>query len=205
MSRITKWSIGGLVVLAAVGFLAFLYFIPPLTSMAPEEFIKAADAGSPALDRIGDPAERLLAERGKYIVTTSDCMGCHQTPGPKGPDPDKYLAGGMTFVNATDGRVVTRNLTPDRETGLGTATDEEIKRTLRSGIHRSGRQISPAVMPWALVSNLTDEDLHAVIVYLRHLTPVPHSIPDPVPGTAPPAGAIEQLFGSSDAGTSPRR
>ncbi len=205
MRGLLKWVIAAVILLAGVGFLAFLYYVPPLTNTSPEEFVKAVDAGAPAIEDISDPAQRLLAERGKYITTVSDCLGCHQTPGQKGPDPTRYLAGGVTFVSASDGKVITRNLSPDRETGLGGVTDEEILRVLRSGIHRSGRQISPALMPWALISNLTDEDLHAVIVYLRHLKPVPHAIPDPVPGAAPPAGAIEQVYSTRDAGKPPGR
>jgi mono/diheme cytochrome c family protein len=203
MKRSFKWAIGAVVLLAAGGLLAFLYFIPPLTSVPVEDFVKGVDAGAPSLEGITDPAERLLAERGKYIVTTSDCIGCHQTPGGQGPDPSKFLAGGMTFVNATDGKVVTRNLTPDRDTGLGGISDADIKRVLRSGVHRSGRQFSPTLMPWPGFSSWTDEDLHAVVVYLRHLAPVPHAIPDQVPGVALPAGVAEQAFAGRDAGTAP--
>ncbi len=202
MKRVLKWAVIVAVPLAIAGFTAFLYFIPPLTSVPVEDFVKGADAGSPALDVISDPAERALAERGGYLVTVSDCLGCHQTPGPKGPDPTQFLAGGMTFVNAANGRVISRNLTPDRATGLGAVTDEEIKRVLRSGVHRSGRQMSPTLMPWAGYSSITDEDIHAIIVYLRRLKPISHSVPDPVPGAALPAGVMEQVYAGSDGGKS---
>ena len=58
-------------------------------------------------------------------------------------------------------------------------------------------------MPWPGFSRWTDEDLHAVVVYLRHLTPVPHEIPGQVPGAVPPAGVAEQAFGGQDAGKAP--
>jgi hypothetical protein len=205
MKRLIKWAIGALVILGAAGFVAFLYFIPPLTSIPIDDLVKSVDAGSPPLDGIADPAERMMAERGKYIVTTSDCLGCHQAPGPTGPDSTKFLAGGMAFVNMIDGRAVSRNLTSDRETGLGGVSDEDIERVLRSGVHRSGRQFSPTLMPWPGYSNWTDEDRRAVVVYLRHLTPVRHGIPDPVPGAPVPAGVWMEAYGGHDAAKSPGR
>jgi len=184
MKRILKWAMVVVLILAVCGFVAFLYFIPPLTSIPPGDFISAAQSSAPGVDGIADPAERLIAERGRYLVLTADCMGCHTTQGPKGPRPDMFLAGGMRFTTNTHGAAVARNLTPDRETGLAGRSDEEIKMVLRSGIFHTGRSISPRAMSWPGFSNWTDEDLHAVITYLRHIKPVRHAIPDPGPGRA---------------------
>jgi mono/diheme cytochrome c family protein len=171
-------------VLAVFGFAAFLYLIPPLTSVAPEEFIKQMASSAPVVDGIADPAERLIAEHGRYLVLTTDCAGCHTTQGPKGPRPDMFLAGGLTFTTNTHGAAVSRNLTPDRETGLGGRSDEEIRMVLRSGAFHTGRSISSRAMPWPGYSSWTDEDVHAVLTYLRHIKPVRHAIPDPGPGRA---------------------
>jgi mono/diheme cytochrome c family protein len=179
-----KWAVSVILLLAVCGFAAFLYFIPPLTSAAPDEFIKQTASSAPAVDGIADPAERLIAERGRYLVLTADCGGCHTTQGPQGPRPDMFLAGGMRFTTNTYGAPIASNLTPDRETGLGGRSDEEIKMALRSGMFHTGRSISPRAMPWPGFSNWTDEDLHAVITYLRHIKPVRHAIPDPGPGRA---------------------
>lgn len=201
LTRILKWTLIAVVILAAAGFGGFLYFIPPLTSLPPDDFIKAAAAGPPAVDGIADPAERLLAERGRYLVLTADCAGCHTTKGPQGSLPDMFLAGGMTFTTNTHGAVVSRNLTPDRETGLASRSDEDIQRVLRSGMFHTGRPISARAMPWSDYSNWNDEDLHAVVVFLRHLKPVRHQIPDPAPGRADAIvpGAAEVVF-AADAG-----
>ena len=77
-----------------------------------------ADA-APAVTDIADPAERAIAERGRYIVMTTGCIGCHATNGPQGPDLTKYLAGGGLKIQTPHGTFVSRNLTPDQETGLG--------------------------------------------------------------------------------------
>ena len=201
MKRILKWAAFVAVVLAACGFFAFLYFIPPLMSTAPEEFINGEAAMAPPVDGIADPAVRALAERGRYVLMTTDCTGCHVTPGRQGPMPDMYLAGGRTFVTATHGTVVSRNLTPDAETGLARRTDDDVKRVLRSGVYPDGRAISHTAMPWAQFSNWSDEDLHAVVVYLRHIKPVRHEIPPPAPGGAEAIlpNTIEVVYGT-DAG-----
>jgi hypothetical protein len=197
MKRILKWVALVVVILAVCGFVAFLYFIPPLTSMAPEEFVNGEAAMTPTMDGIADPAERALAEHGRYVLMTTDCTGCHVTPGPQGPMPDMYLAGGRRFVTNTHGSVVSRNLTPDKETGLGARTDADVKRVLRSGVFPDGRSISHTAMPWSQFSNWTDEDLHAVVVYLRHIKPVRHEIPPAAPGAADAAvpGALEIASG----------
>ena len=112
-----------------------------------------------------------------------------------------FLAGGMQFATNTDGTAVARNLTPDRETGIGGRSDEEIKAVLRSGIFHTGRLVSPRAMPWPGFSAWTDEDLRAVITYLRHIKPVRHAIPDPAPGRADARvpGAVE-VVSTVDAG-----
>ena len=76
-----------------------------------------------------------------------------------------------------------------------------MKRVLRSGVYPDGRPISHTAMPWAQFSNWSDEDLHAVVVYLRHIKPVRHEIPPPAPGVAGAIvpGALEVVSGK-DAG-----
>jgi Cytochrome c len=201
MKRIIKWVALVVVVLAAGAFVAFLYLVPPLMSTDPQEFVNLEATMAPAVDGIADPAVRALAERGRYVLLTTECTGCHVTPGPQGPLPDMYLAGGRPFTTNAHGVVVSRNLTPDKETGLGTRTDDDVKRVLRSGVYPDGRPIPHNAMPWAQFSNWSDEDLHAVVVYLRHIKPIRHEIPPRAPGVADALvpGALE-IAGGVDAG-----
>jgi mono/diheme cytochrome c family protein len=201
LKKILKWTLVAVVVLAAAGFAGFLYFIPPLTMVAPEEFVAEMKAMAPAMDGVTDPAERARAEHGRYLVLTNNCAGCHVTQGPQGPDPSMYLAGGMTFVTNTQGTTVSRNLTPDRETGLGGRTDADIIRVLRSGVYPDGTPISHRAMPWSAFSNWSDEDLRDVIAYLRQIKPIRHAIPARQPGRAETTvpGSAEVAF-ASDAG-----
>lgn len=196
MKRIVKWVAIIVASLGVLAFLGFLYFIPPFDLAPPEEFSAPEGTAPPSLDDIKDPAERLLAERGKYIVVRSDCSGCHTPIGDQGPDYGRYLSGGSKISVKGYGTYVARNLTPDPETGLGTRTDDEIKMVLRNGIFHDGRVMHSRAMPWWGWSNWSEEDRHAVVVFLRHLKPIKHRIPDYSPDdkTADPR-AVEAFYG----------
>lgn len=193
VKKILRRSALVLLFLVVIGFGAFLYLIPPFFITSPEDLAKPINDAAPTTAGIADPAERAMAERGRYLVVTGGCMGCHQTPGPQGPDLDKYLAGGALFTTH-DGTYVTRNLTPDKETGLARRTDDEVKRMLRSGVFPDGRVASYRLMPWGSFTNWTEEDRHAVIVYLRHLKPVKHQVPEPAAASTLAPGAIEEVY-----------
>lgn len=115
--------------------------------------------------------------RGRGIVLgPSHCVDCHSTVRNVdsvlrlGQEPD--LSGGFKFDFAL-GVFHTPNLTPDTATGLGRLTDGEVARVLRHGVHKNGE----AVLPFMPYQNMTDEDLTAVISYLRSLKPVHNAVP----------------------------
>jgi mono/diheme cytochrome c family protein len=199
MKRLLKWVVLVVVVAALGVFLAFLYYIPPFLTTPPEEFQKAMKEAPPTGDDIADAATRAIAARGRYIVMTVGCIGCHVGNGLMGPDLTKYLAGGGLKSLHREGTYVSANLTPDSETGLARRTDEEVKRVLRSGTFLDGHVTPHTAMPWANLSNLSEEDRHAVVVYLRHLPTVRRLIPGPVPGDAVDVpGALQTEYASKN-------
>ena len=204
MKTFVKWTVILVAVQAVGAFFAFLYFLPPFFIVEPETFSKPVAAAAPEVSQIPNPAERAIAERGREIVMRSGCIGCHATNGARGPDYSKYLAGGGIKFHTTRGTMVSRNLTPDAQTGLARRTDDDVKRVLRSGVFPDGHVTDFTAMPWANFSTLTEEDRHAVVVYLRHLPPVRHEIPevDETQRVTIP-GAIEEGYGAKDYGTSP--
>ena len=185
MKKILKWV--GIVVacLIVIGFIAFLYLIPPFDLLPREAFSGPhAEAVASSLENISDPVERAMAERGKYIMSYSDCSDCHTPQGDQGPNWSEFLAGGAKFELNHYGTSYSRNLTPDPQTGLAGRSDEDVKRVLRSGVFHDGRQFQTTVMPWPGFSNMNEEDRHALIVYLRHIKPVKHKVPEWSPNSS---------------------
>lgn len=149
------WSLGALA-LAALAFACHRTSVP-----LPE-----------LSDTVGDTSG--LVARGEYIVRDAAvCGGCHAAPAPR--DADGTLSGGREFKNWRIGTARASNLTPDHETGLGTWSDAEIVRALRTGQRKDGRLIAP-VMPYGWFSGMSDRDALAVARYLRSLEPVRNEV-----------------------------
>ncbi|MCH8289357.1 MAG: c-type cytochrome [Candidatus Marinimicrobia bacterium] len=118
-------------------------------------------------------------ERGAYLVEYLGCPHCHS---PFDEDDrmirELRMAGGNMFRLGPYGDFVSRNLTPDEETGLGKATDEQIISAITNGIRVNGDRMMPFPMPWPSYAGLSDDDLSALLVYMRSLPPVYNSIPE---------------------------
>jgi cytochrome c len=200
VKRLLKWLAIVVIVIGLFGFLAFLYFIPPFNFIAPEEISRPAAEAGPNLSATADPVLRAVAQRGRYLVTIGSCADCHATPGPQGPQMKQmYLAGGFKMMGRDKGTYVSTNLTSDPETGLGKWTDDDIKRSLRNGLAPDGRPIPGHLMPWPAYSNWTEEDLHAVVVYLRHVAAIVHRIPAPnTDAVFTDIQAVEEDYGGKD-------
>jgi mono/diheme cytochrome c family protein len=135
------------------------------------------------LSQTGVLAETQL-ERGSYLVNTiMACGNCHTPRDPQGKlISDKALSGGQNFT--TPAFVATaRNITPDRDTGIGTWTDEEIKRALTQGTRPDHGRLAgaplAAVMPANFYKGLLPTDLDAIVIYLRSVPTVRNEVPDP--------------------------
>ena len=90
-------------------------------------------------------------------------------------------------MGRTLGHQLTRNLTPDPETGLGKWTEQQFVDTIRTGRQQGrGREILPP-MPWQAIKNLNDADLKAIFAYLRTIAAINNKVPDPIIA-APPKG-----------------
>lgn len=165
MKKLVKflgWVIGilGLVILA---FVSFVYLT----------WDKKYEAPYPEAMASTDSA---MIARGKYLVFgPAHCAGCHNPPERSSQVElgiDLELIGGAEFV-FEPGVLRSRNLTPDKETGIGNLTDQEVARVMRYSIGHDGRPIFP-LMPF---QNMSDEDVNAVISYLRSQQPVKNYIP----------------------------
>ncbi len=128
--------------------------------------------------------------RGEYLATISGCKGCHTPIDPTTtlPVAGMEFAGGYLFDLGPAGTVLSKNLTSDPETGVGSWTDEELKAAIVTGVSPDGLHQFP-IMPYPYFSKMADEDLDALVAYLRTLPPVRNEVPrDPVlPAEALPA------------------
>ena len=118
--------------------------------------------------------------RGKYLVIIGGCNDCH-TPGALlgKPDFSRALSGSeVGFAIPGLGVFAGRNLTPDKETGLGAWTDDQIISAMTAGIRPDGRRLAP-IMPWQALSHLSSDDAHAIVAYLKSLPAVKNSVPGP--------------------------
>src|SRR5262245_14002039 len=113
--------------------------------------------------------------RGRYVVrNVVNCASCHGDPSQHDAfvqGADVPLSGGHAF-NIPPGIFYARNITPD-ETGIGKFSDREVARALRYGVGHDGR----ALLPFMEVQGLSDEDLVAVISYLRSQPGVHNLVP----------------------------
>jgi len=119
-------------------------------------------------------------ERGKYLVTVGGCSDCH-TPGSLmgKPDMSRYLGGSdVGFAIPGLGVFVGRNLTPDKETGLGNWTAAQIITAFTTGKRPDGRMLAP-IMPYMELKALSHSDALAIAAYLKSLKPVSHAVPGP--------------------------
>jgi len=117
-------------------------------------------------------------ERGRYLVHhVTGCVGCHSKIDDSKPG-DFYVPGtegqGRDFGTIPNYpvHIISRNITPDKETGIGNWTDGEIVRAMREGVSRDGSTLFPQMPYLTYRDTLSDDDALAVVAYLRTLKPI---------------------------------
>ena len=140
------------------------------TSFAGGTPVDLADYHGP--NPTGAPAELAnadLVKRGEYLARAGDCAACHSAPG------GNPYAGGYAF-KLPFGTIYSSNVTPDKETGIGTWSDADFLRAFHDGIGKDGQNLYPA-FPYTSYTLLTDPDVLAIKAYLFSLKPVHYRPP----------------------------
>lgn len=171
-------SVAALLAILIVGALVVVFGLLPRQRPAPELKVEATPA---------------VVARGEYLVKhVLLCHDCHSErdwtmySGPAIPPlgagrpcmDENTKAVGINFgMGGFPGRLCIRNITPDADTGIGAWTDGEVARAIREGVSRNGEALFP-IMPWFMYTGMSDEDVGAVIAYLRAQPPVKSFRPD---------------------------
>jgi hypothetical protein len=162
IKKILKWT-GLILLFIIIGTLVTTLFRQHLKYEAPYPSIKASK-------------DLAVIERGKQVaLVTAGCVHCHQPV--QNVDSlmkivkEPALKGGAKFETPF-GTFYPPNITPDA-TGIANYTDGELARVLRYGVKKNGE----AVLPFMNFSKMSDDDITAVISYLRSTSPVKNEIP----------------------------
>ena len=127
------------------------------------------------------PAINDTVAYGKYMITAAACADCH-TPQNNGKQiAELTFAGGMKF-NLPGMIIQSANITPDRETGIGSWTEQQFVDRFKAydPASQPAQKISKvelqSVMPWTMYGGMEITDLKALYQYLKTLKPIKHRI-----------------------------
>lgn len=133
------------------------------------------DTPAPEITASTDPE---VIERGRYLVHgPAHCSQCHSATDRTNPQAVRThpLTGGLEFAMGPIATTWAANLTSDPETGIGALTDAQIARVVRTGVKHDGNL--SFFMRYSAATP-SDEDLTAIVSYLRSLPPVRNEVPD---------------------------
>src|SRR3982074_1636671 len=89
----------------------------------------------------GQADAQTAVERGGYLMNTvMTCANCHSPKGPPAATAGKDYSGGLRF-DEPPFDVTAPNITPDKETGIGNWTDDQIKTLMVTGKHMNGHPV----------------------------------------------------------------
>ena len=129
--------------------------------------------GPPVEGPVPEPSRDDQIEYGRYLThTLGHCTDCH-TPLVEGRhDFSRIGAGGNLFPMpfGYPWSALAANITQHPDLGIGQWSDEEIKRAITQGVSRNGRELLP-FMAFSFYENITDEDLDAIVAYVKTLPP----------------------------------
>jgi len=101
---------------------------------------------------------------GRYQAVLGDCAGCH----------GKDLSGGVA-LETPFGRMMTPNITPDKETGIGNYSVQDFILAMRRGVAPGGKRLYPA-MPYTYYAHMGERNVTALWNYLQTVKPVKKSV-----------------------------
>ncbi len=108
-------------------------------------------------------------ERGRYLTTVADCSACHTDPAT-----GASFAGGRP-IETPFGIVLSANITPDMQTGIGNWSAQQFDAAVRRGVRPDGKRLYPA-MPYVYYAKMSAADVQAIRAYLSTVPAVHHDV-----------------------------
>jgi len=161
----------------ARAIVAYLRTLKPVKNKVPESEYRMALPPNygPKVGVVAEVSKDDPAAYGKYLThTLGHCTGCH-TPRNKGKlDFSRTNIGGRIFddIYGLGFVAVSMNITPHPVAGIGEWSDDEVKQAITHGVSRDGRKLA-RVMGFPYYANINEEDLTAIVTYLRSLPALP--------------------------------
>ena len=116
---------------------------------------------------------------GKYLAFNLECYTCHSADFKTNDyaEPEKsvgFFGGGNKTLNLDRKEIVTQNLTPDPETGIGKWTEERFVDALKNGKMVDQPALRYPMVPYVY---LTDKEAKAIYAYLQTIPAISNNVP----------------------------
>lgn len=128
------------------------------------------------------PSKDDLAKYGAYLTNAAGCIECHTNADKGNLIAGMEFAGGRTFVIPGPKKIVSANITPDKETGIGYWTEDVFVNKFKAYSDKSKLQnyTSPkdfqTIMPWSMYAGMDTIDLKAIYAYLKTVKPIKNKV-----------------------------
>ena len=156
---------------------AYLHTLKPIKNVPEKSTYKIPLHAMPPVQGVQAPPKSDKIAYGGYLAgPLGHCIECH-TPqqGPRRDYQNQLGAGGFEFNIPGLGVFVSANITPDKETGIGSWTDDQIKNAITKGVRPDGTKLIQ-LMPFDAYAKMTPDDLNSIVAYLRSIKPVSHKV-----------------------------
>lgn len=126
------------------------------------------------------PSENNQLEHGRYLVSAAACVECHSKNDKGEMIAGSEFGGGRVF-DIPNGKLTAPNISPDKETGIGTWTKEMFVSRFRqhadtSKVTAVGPSDFQTIMPWTMYGSMKQADLEAMYAYLRTVKPIKNTV-----------------------------
>lgn len=128
------------------------------------------------------PEKTDMLAYGAYMTNASGCVECHTQVDKGQIISDLAFSGGRDFKFPDGSVVMSANITPDKETGIGSWTKEMFVQRFKAYADSSYSNPSVAlgefntIMPWTMYAHMEEDDLSAIYTYLRSVKPISNPV-----------------------------